>query len=338
VKRLAWPLRILALVVALCLVTLAVLWFVPSSDYILLPDKAEPVGPLITVNGRHQGVQDKGQIYFLAVLVRKARLLEQLFPGIHSGAQLVPASELQSPGVSQAGQHAIDAREMVRSQDVAAAVALKAAGYPVQIHTTGARIAAVDPSARAADLLRETETIVSVNGGAVRTPGQLHARMSKVHPGDKVKLGIRTPHGLETVTVPTFADKQDKSRALIGILVDQAGSVHLPFKVKINPGSVVGPSAGLAFALEIMEKVGRNVDRGHKIAATGELELDGSVVPIGGVEQKTIEARNAGADVLLIPAGDNAAIARKYAGPMRVIPVDSFQQALHALATLPRKG
>jgi len=143
---------------------------------------------------------------------------------------------------------------------------------------------------------------------------------------------------LKTVTVPTFASPQDKTRALIGILVDQGGSVHLPFPVKINPGAVVGPSAGLAFALEIMEKVGRNVDRGHKIAATGELELNGSVVPIGGVEQKTIEAHNAGADVMLIPAGDNAAVARKYAGNMRVIPVDSFQQALHALATLPKKG
>jgi PDZ domain-containing protein len=338
VKRLAWPLRIVAATFVLCIIALAVLWFVPSGDYILLPDKAQAVGPLITVKGQHKRIRDKGQIYFLAVLVRKARLLEDLFPGIRDGATLVPASELQSPGVSQEGQHAIDAREMVRSQDVAAAVALKSAGYPVNIRATGARIAAVDPSAPAADLLRETEVIVSVNGGAVHTPDQLHARMSQVHPGEKVRLGIRTPNGLKTVSVPTVPDKRDKSRALIGVLVDQAGSVHLPFRVRINPGAVVGPSAGLAFALEIMEKVGRDVDRGHKIAATGELELNGAVAPIGGVEQKTIEARNAGADVMLIPAGDNAAVARKYAGGMRVIPVDSFQQALHALATLPKKG
>jgi Lon-like protease len=338
VKRLGWPLRIVAAVVTLCIVTLAILWFVPSGDYILLPDRAQAVGPLITVGGHHARGRDKGQVYFLAVLVRKARLLEELFPGIHTGATLVPSSELESPGVSQSGQHAIDAQEMVRSQDVAAAVALKAAGYPVRIQATGARIAAVDPGAPAVHQLRETEAIVSVDGGRVRTPGQLHARMSEVRPGEDVKLGIRSARGLETISVRTFADSRDKSRALIGVLVDQAGSVKLPFRVHINPGAVVGPSAGLAFALEIMEKVGRNVDRGHKIAATGELELNGSVVPIGGVEQKTIEARNAGADVLLIPAGDNAAVARKYAGDMRVIPVDSFQQALHELATLPKKG
>jgi len=334
--KLTWPLRILGGLVALCIITLAVLWFAPSGDYILLPDTAQPVEPLITVGGHHTRTHDKGKIYFLAVLVRKARLLEDLFPGIRSGATLVPASELQSPGVNQRGQHAIDAREMVRSQDVAAAVALKAAGYPVRISTTGARIAAVDPSSPASDHLRETNVIVSVNGGAVRTPGELHSRMAAVHPGQKVRLGIRTPSGLKTVDVPTFASRQDKTHALIGILVDQAGSVHLPFPVKINPGAVVGPSAGLAFALEIMEKVGRNVDRGRKIAATGELELNGAVLPIGGVKQKTIEARNAGADLMLVPAGDNeAAAARKYAGNMRVVAVDSFQQALHALTTLP---
>lgn len=336
--KLTWPLRILAALAALCLVTLGVLWFVPSGDYILLPDRAQAVGPLITVGGHHRHARGQGQIYFLAVLVRKARLLEDLFPGIRSGATLVPASELQSPGVSQSGQHAIDAREMVRSQDVAAAVALKAAGYPVRIRATGARIAGVDPSSPAADLLRETEVIVSVNGGPVHTPGQLHARMSAVHPGENVKLGVRTPGGLKTVTVPTFPDPNDRAHAMIGILVDQAGNVNLPFPVHINSGAVVGPSAGLAFALAIMEKVGHNVARGHKIAATGELELDGAIVPIGGVEQKTIEARNAGADVMLIPAGDNAAVARKYAGNMRVIPVESFQQALRALKTLPEKG
>ena len=62
--------------------------------------------------------------------------------------------------------------------------------------------------------------------------------------------------------------------------------------------------------------------------ATGEIALDGSVGPIGGVKQKTFGARKAGADVFLVPAGENAAEARRYAGNLRIIPVKSFQQAL----------
>ena len=105
--------------------------------------------------------------------------------------------------------------------------------------------------------------------------------------------------------------------------------------VSIDANGVGGPSAGLAFALDVMEELGRNVDGGHKIAATGEIFLDGPVGPIGGVKQKTIGARRAGVDAFLVPAGDNAREARKYAHGLRIIPVKSFQQALRALATLP---
>jgi len=113
--------------------------------------------------------------------------------------------------------------------------------------------------------------------------------------------------------------------------------VRLPVPVRIDLGQVGGPSAGLAFALDIVEELGHDVDRGHRIAATGELCGDGTVFPIGGVKQKTIGAKQAGADVFIVPAGDNAAEARRYAGTMRVLPVHSFRQALRELATLPRK-
>jgi len=107
--------------------------------------------------------------------------------------------------------------------------------------------------------------------------------------------------------------------------------------VKIDAGSIGGPSAGLAFALDVLEELGHDVTRGYKVAATGELDTDGTVEPIGGVKQKAIGVRRAGVDVFLVPAGDNAKEARKWAGPVKVIPVESFRQALHALATLAPK-
>jgi PDZ domain-containing protein len=132
------------------------------------------------------------------------------------------------------------------------------------------------------------------------------------------------------------ADPQDRKRPVIGVFVDQAADVRLPISVKIDAGNVGGPSAGLAFALDVMEELGRDVDRGRRIAATGEIGFDGSVRPIGGVRQKTIGVRKAGIHVFLVPAGDNAAEARRYADGVRIVPVSNFQQALQALATLPR--
>ena len=72
---------------------------------------------------------------------------------------------------------------------------------------------------------------------------------------------------------------------------------------------------------------------GCRIAATGALALDGTVIPIGGIKQKTIGARRADVDFFLVPAGENAEGAQDNAGELDVIPVESFQQALQALAT-----
>jgi PDZ domain-containing protein len=88
-----------------------------------------------------------------------------------------------------------------------------------------------------------------------------------------------------------------------------------------------------------MEKKGRDIDHGYKIAATGELQLDGSVTRIGGIKQKTIGARKSHVDVFLVPVdGENARDAKRYAHGLRIVPVKSFQQALRVLATLPRKS
>jgi len=329
------PARLTIAGLALVLLVAVVLWLAPSNSYLLLPDVARPVAPLVTVPKNREKGDDKGEIFFLAVLVRKANLLERLFPSIRSGATLVPASALRPPGVSEGAQRKIDERDMSQSQSLAAAVALRVLGYKVIARQNGAEIAEIVPGTPAVGKLKPTDVIVSVDGHRVRTPADLRRLIRAHRAGELVHLGVRDSRGLRTVDLHT---KEEGGHPVIGVIIDQSANIKLPFPVKIEAGSVVGPSAGLAFALEILEKLGRNVDRGYRVAATGQLELNGAVLPIGGVEQKTIEAKNSHVDILLIPAGDNASEARKYAGSMRVIPVHSFQQALHKLATVPPKS
>jgi Lon-like protease len=272
------------------------------------------------------------------VIERKASQLEVDFPGlVPDGGTFVPASEIQPPGVSQSQNQQVELQEMARSQQIAAAVALRQLGYKVGISATGALIIAIGPGTPAEGKLVPGDVIVSVDGHRVETPNQARQLLRHRNPGDTVSLGVRNRAGLRTVTVKTIADPADHSRPIVGVLLEQAAHIQLPFDVAIDTGNIGGPSAGLAFALEVMEKLGRHVDRGYKVAATGEIFLDGAVGPIGGVEQKTFGARQSGVDILLVPAGDNARVAREYAGRIRVIPVETFRQALHALATLPPK-
>jgi Lon-like protease len=335
VRRIITPARLLIAGLAL-LATVLALMVIPSNEVIFLPDVAHPVAPIVTFKGSKDPTS--GGVYYVDVFERKASLLERLFGGLHHGADLYPADAVNPPGVGDSGRRRIDVQDMHRSQEVAAAVALKAAGKKVTLRSTGALIDAVEPGKPAVGKLEPDDVIVAVNGRRITTPAQVFDAMKTVSIGETVKFAVQRGTKTLVESIKTVKSDDLPRRPVVGVLLQPATDIQLPFPVRIDAGNVGGPSAGLAFALEVMEELGRNVVHGHKIAATGELEPDGSVLPIGGIKQKTIGAREAGVDAFLVPAGDNAKQARKYADGLRIIPVESFQQALRALATLPRTG
>jgi Lon-like protease len=326
------PLRVAAAGLTL-LVLAAALVFVPSDSYLLLPDEARAVAPLVEVEGEMRS-SDDGGIYYVAVDVRKASLVERLFPGLHEGSTLIPEDQLRAPGVSEEARRESELRAMARSQQVAAAVALRRLGYRVETKNVGVLVDALVRDSPAAGKVYPNDVIVAVDGKPVRTPGGLMRLVQAHEPGEDVQITVQRGTKREQVTLRAAADPENPERTVIGVFVDQAASIELPIDVEIDLGNVGGPSAGLAFALDVMEELGQDVDRGRKIAATGEIDLDGRVVPVGGVKQKTIAARRAGIEVFLVPAGENAAEARRHARGLRIVPVKTFQQALQSLATL----
>jgi Lon-like protease len=273
------------------------------------------------------------------VIVRQASLLEDLVGATRpDGADLVPEHALVPPGSSLEDRREQNKRQMDRSEQIAAAVALRELGYDVTAEPEGALVAAVDPRAPADGKLQPTDVIVAVDGSPVKTPDDLRRLITKHEPGETVRLRVRSGGATRETNVDTIASPEEPDRPIIGIQVEQSARIELPIEVDIDLGGVGGPSAGLAFALDVVEELRGNVDRGLNVAATGEMQLDGSVTAVGGIKQKVIGARRADADVFLVPAGDNAEEARRHAGDLRVIPVESFRQALQALATLPRKA
>lgn len=327
-----------AAAVVLLAVLAGALLLAPARDtYIFLPDRARPVDPIVTVEGG-RSPRDGGGIYYVDVIVRRATWLERLFPSIREGSTLVPAEAINPTGVSDEARRQGNLRQMSRSQSIAAAVALRELGYDVDAQPTGALIETVFPGTPAAGKLQPTDVVVAVDGKRVRTPSDLRRLISGRAPGKRVRLDFRRGDKREHVTLATAPDPREPGRAIVGVAAEQDASIRLPISVRIDAGDVGGPSAGLAFALDVLEELGRDVDHGQKIAVTGEIELDGDVVPVGGVEQKTIGARRTDVDVFVVPAGDNAEEAQRHAGDVRILPVRNFQQALRALATLERKS
>jgi PDZ domain-containing protein len=331
VRRVVTSGRLFALGLVLLAVVLGSL-VIPSSDYIFLPDPAHAVAPLVTVpNGKQP---KKGGIYYVDVIVRRAKLLERLFGGLHEGADLYPASAVNPPGVNDAQRVRIDLQDMHDSQLVAAAVAEKAAGKKVVMREVGAKVDAVEPGKPAVGKLEPDDVIVGVDGKRVQSPAGVFAQMRTKKVGSPVTFTIRRGKQTLNKTMTTVDAGGKTPRAVVGVFLEPALDIHVPIPVSIDAGGVGGPSAGLAFALQVLQELGRNVVHGHKVAATGEILPDGGIGPIGGIKQKTIGARRAHVDVFLVPAGENARDARKYAHGLRIVPVETFQQALHALATL----
>ena len=310
---------------------------VPAGDYLYVPNGAHPVATKVAVQGK-QDPGGPGGIYYVDVTVRKVRWLERLLPFLRpDGASLVPAHAVTAPGESFRERVAEARVEMARSEEVAAAVALRAGGLDVTTTPRGVLVEAVAVDVPAAKVLDGGDVIVSAAGKQTLTVGELRRATASVRPGGALALRLRRDGKTLDRSVTTVAAPDDARKAIIGIRVAQDARIRLPLKVDIDLGNVGGPSAGLPFALQIYQELGNDVDGGNRVAATGEIELDGSVGSVGGIKQKTYGVRSSGADVFLVPAGENAATARRYAGGLRIIPVESFEQALHALETLPPK-
>jgi PDZ domain-containing protein len=331
------PRRLVLSGLALLAVVVFGLWTTTSDDFLYVPSTARPVADKVDVAGK-EAEDASGGIYFIDVKVRKARWLEQLVPFVRpEGASLVPGHAVTPPGQTFTDWRAQARVDMERSEQIAAAVAFREAGLDVDATPRGVLVEAVAIDVPAAKTLRGGDVIVRAAGQPVLTPGSLVTAVGKLSPGDPVRLRVRRSGKLVDRTVRTVAAPDDASRAIIGIRVSQDATIRLPREVDIDLGDVGGSSAGLPFALEVYQQLGRDVDRGLRVAATGEIQLDGSVAQVGGIKQKTVGVRRSGADVFLVPAGENASTARRYAGTMRVVPVESFRQALLVLKTLPQK-
>jgi PDZ domain-containing protein len=177
--------------------------------------------------------------------------------------------------------------------------------------------------------------VTTVDGHKVTDATSLRNLITARAPGRTVVLGYVRAGKAGTVTLTTVASKDKPVRAVIGITTKE----ETPVKVNIQLKDVGGPSAGLMFALGIIEKLGPDSLTGGKLlAGTGEITADGKVGAIGGIAQKMLGARHENATVFLAPA-DNCpeAKANKPDG-LTLIKVSTLQGALDALATLRAGG
>ncbi|MCX4527961.1 MULTISPECIES: PDZ domain-containing protein [unclassified Streptomyces] len=298
--------------------------------------------PVLSISGR-KTYPTTGHLNMTTVRVTGAdydmNLLEAAYGWLAGDNIVVPHDNLYPNGKTDKESTQENAEEFSQSQESAKVAALKQLGIPVTARVVVSSVVKASPSE---GKLHAGDVIQAVDGTPVKEPGDVAKLVTKHKPGEPVEFTIvpaaeaaeaeranREPGSPDKVTI-TAGKAEGDGHAVVGI---RAGTDHtFPFTVDIKLADVGGPSAGLMFALGIVDKLTpEDLTGGKFIAGTGTIDDAGKVGPIGGIQMKTIGARQAGAEYFLTPAENCASAASNVPDGLTLVKVSTIDDATKAL-------
>lgn len=241
---------------------------------------------------------------------------------------LVPRDQVFPPQLSDAEVEQRNVRLFEDSESSAETAALRYLGYPGEVV-----VDAVEDGAPADGRIEPGDQLVMVDGVPVTSAREVIAVLTERAPGDVVEVGFRRGDGPAQSVPVTLGPGPEPGRGYLGIRV--ADQPDVDFDITISLVDVGGPSAGLIFALSIVDKLtpGPLTD-GRFVAGTGEITADGEVGPIGGIAFKMLKASEAGATVFLVPAGNCAEASGEAPEGLQLVRVGTLGEAVDALEAL----
>ncbi|KIZ14196.1 YlbL family protein [Streptomyces natalensis] len=337
---LASTLMLIALLIAGVLIPVPYSEMSPGPTVNTLGDHAG--APVLQISGR-KTYQPTGHLNMTTVRVTgpdyRMNAFEAFIGWLGHDSTVVPHKTLYPEGQTAEQADQENAEEFSQSQESAKVAALGQLHIPVASQTV---VASVMKDKPADGKLHAGDVIKAVDGKPVRTYGDVAKLVTRHKPGEKTvftvipakvaaaaeKQGKRPAGDQKQVALTTT--KADNGRAVVGI---QAGVDHIfPFPIDIKLADVGGPSAGLMFALGIVDKLTPgNMTGGRFVAGTGTIDDKGKVGPIGGISMKTVGARAKGAQFFLTPKENCAAAAKDTPEGLTLVKVGTIGDAVKAL-------
>ncbi len=234
---------------------------------------------------------------------------------------VLPEDRVFPAGTTRQQQQQQDQAMMTGSQQSATAAALTELGID---YTTALSVRGTVEGSAAAGVLKSGDVLRSIDGVSITGLDQLRAQLQKAGAGAVVQLGVR--RGSATTTVAVRTTRSSDGSTVLGVYL--APQYTFPFSVDFQIDKIGGPSAGTMFALGIIDTLTPGPMTGGKhIAGTGEISADGTVGPIGGIQQKMAGARSAGARYFLAPAQDCNEVVGHVPDGLQVVRISTLHQA-----------
>lgn len=297
--------------------------------YVFLPGPARDVERLVVVTGQPT-YSSEGSLFLTTVSEDiNVTFVDLVEAWLDPHKTVVERSQVTG-GLSFSEVEKQQRFEMEESKVSAEQVALDALGLR---GPPGAKVVNVLHDTPAEGVIQNDDVITAVDGNTVSTTCDVTKQLHALDVGDRVDITVRrgtqtkTLHGIKTTRSPI-----DNVSPFLGIQMEEL--VHPGFDITFKTGNIVGPSAGMMFSLGLYDALTPgDLTGGKKIAGTGTIDCNGTIGPIGGIEEKVAGAEAAGAQVFLAPS-DEADDARKAAGDIKIVPVKTFDDALRYLHSL----
>jgi len=312
--------------------------------YAMSPGPVSDVSDFVEVDERPDTT--KGELLFLTVSLQEVNVIEWVAAKLDGRVDLTPIENIRPAGVSQEQLREQSLDLMTRSKENAKYVALTYLGYEVTYNGSGALINSTIEDSAADGVLQEGDVIVAVGGEPVEFSTDAVDLIGGRSPGDELTLTIERidaddPESISTMDVSLilgpyrYVDEDgnvldDPDRGMVGVLLSDAPvDVIFPVDVVIDSQNIGGPSAGMMFTLEIIDSLtSDDLTRGRRIAGTGTIDAEGNVGNIGGMRQKTYGAIDAGAEYLLVPAGNFEEAADAAGDDITVVSIATIEDAM----------
>lgn len=286
--------------------------------------------PIINVSGAPV-TKSAGQLRMTTVSVQpEMTLLEAMIGWWQKDRAVVPRELIYPPNRTEQQVEEDNKKDFQASQSSAETVALRKLGYPVLV-----AVDEVSAGFPAEGKLEKGDVITAIDGTQVTSLVKLTELVRAKPAGTERQVEFTRGTDKRTAAVATKAAEDGNPR--LGVTV-KSSQPH-PFVLSIQLDRIGGPSAGLMFTLGIVDTIKEeDLTGGIVIAGTGTIDDEGAVGPIGGIAQKLVGAKRAGAKVFLVPADNCAEAVRNPQPDLPLLRVGSLDEAMTALETLRAGG
>ena len=288
----------------------------------------ENTKPVISVSGR-ETFPAKGNLDLTTVYVDggpngPVSVFEAFSAWLDDSKAVYPEELIFPTGVTKEESQQESAVAMATSQENAVAAALKGLEIP---YGQKLEVADLSEGSAAQGKLQKGDVFTSINAKAVTS---LEVIQEELAAGKGKPAVVVVSRDGKQITETVTPAKNPSGRYILGVLLQYRFT--FPFDVKISLDKVGGPSAGMMFALGIMDTLTPgDLTGGKHIAGTGTISPDGVVGPIGGIAVKMHGARADGASMFLAPAANCAEVVGHVPDGLQVVKVENLDEAKSAV-------